>query len=329
MLSLSGIAEGIGATLFPGGVWKVLAVGGLVGLVVAPRRSARRTILAVAVIGGAVAVVHLAVSGRTPPARALSWAIPITLFGLAGPVEWLGRRLPTLQTRVSASVVWFVACAALAYAGFKGLPPRSGLEDLIGTFAEEALIDDPNTLVLLDRRVGPVVSLYFPHGWEGIEQPPLEGPSRLLMIVRNSGRYGRGLATRDRDHGVAPWEPLFWPEMEEREAGVDYRMVESPGRIARFQAEEGLSRALVLWYPPTESVAVRPQKVLEHLEEFSLRYMTIKVPFPAKMEVFYRLGCLVFPADSSAELDEIERAVSAGLEKFGGEARVFIPATAG
>ena len=326
MQNLSGIAEGLGATLFPGVVWKVLVVGGLLGLAVAPRRSARRTILMVAAIGGAVAVVHFAVSGRTPPARALSWAIPITLVGLAGLVEGLSRRLPTRQTRIWATVGWLVVCVALAFVGFKGLPPRSAFEDLIEAIDEQALEGDRSTLVLLDKRVGPVVSLYYPQGWQGIEQPPPEGPLRLLMLVRDTRLYGRGLATRNQDHRVAPWEPLSWPEMEEREAGGEgYRMVESPGRVTRFQAEEGLSRALVFWYPSVESVAVRPQKVLEHLEEFSLRYMPVKVPFPAKLEVFFRMGCLVLPADSPSELAEIEKAVATGLERFGGEARVFVP----
>lgn len=326
MLTLSRIADELGAILFPSAVWSVLAVGGLLGLVLAPRRSARRTILTVAAIGSAVAIVHLAVSGRTPPARALSWAIPITLVGLAGLVEGLSRRLPTRQMRIWASVGWVVISAALAFAGFKGLPPRSALEDVIDAMDEQALEGDPRTLVLLDKRVGPVVSLYYPEGWQGIEQPPVEGPSRLTMIVRDTSLYGSGLATRDQGHVVAPWEPLSWPEMEERKAGgVGYRMIDSRGRVTRFQAEEGLARALVFWYLPIESVAVRPQKVLEHLEDFSLRYMTVKVPFPAKLEVFFRLGCLVFPADSPGELAEIERAVATGLDRYGGEVRVFTP----
>lgn len=326
VLNLSGIADGLGATLFPGAVWKVLAVVGLLGLVLAPRRSARRTILTVAAIGSAVAVVHLAVSGRTPPARALSWVIPVVLVGLTGLVDGLSLKLPSRQARVWASVAWVAVCGALAWVGFKGLPSRSALEDLVESIVEQDLDGDPGTLVLLDKRVGPVVPLYFPRGWKGVEQPPQEGDSRLLTIVRDTGSYGRLLATRDQDHVVAPWEPLSWPEAEELETGgVEYRLVEIPGRVVRFQAEEGLARALVFWYLPIESVAVRPQKVLEHLEDFSLRYMTVKVPFPAKLEVFFRLGCLVFPADSPGELAEIERAVATGLDRYGGEVRVFTP----
>jgi hypothetical protein len=322
---LSSRAERVGSTLFPGLIWKWVAIGGLLGLLLSPRRSARRTILAVALVGGAVALTHFVVSGRLPPARVLSWVIPVVFVGVAGLVEALMRRLPTRRIQISAALGVAVVCALLVVAGFKSLPTTTPIEDLVAVLDETASVDDLSTTVLLDRRVGPVVPLYLPRSWQRVEEPPDEGPTRLLMIVRRTRWFGLKLATRDQDHVADGWEPLAWPGVADLKIGAHFRMIESTGRIARFPADGEYSRALVFWYPAIESVAVRPRSVLQHLESFSLRYLPIKVPFPAELEVFFRLGCLVFPADSSAELAEIDRAVSAGLDRFGGDARVFVP----
>ena len=326
--SLPGIAQGIGSNLFPGVMWKVVAICGLLGLLLAPRHSARRTILAIAVIGGAVGVAHYVLSGRTPPARILAWMIPVVLIGVAGLVDGLVRWLPSPRIRIWASLASVAVGVVIAGIGFKGLSSSTAVAGLVRTLGEQVQAENGRTVVLFDKRVGPMVPLYLPQSWDGIERPPAEGAARLLIALRETPWYGRKLATRNQSHVVDPWEPLGWPEVEELEISGDYHLFESGGRVTTFPDEAQHPRGLVFWYPAVDSVAVRPQGVLQHLEDFSLRYMVVKVPFWAKMEVFFRLGCLVFPADSPGELAEIEKAVTAGLERFGGEVRMFVPGPA-
>jgi len=320
------LAQAIGHGLFPGVGWKLLAIVGVLGLIMVPRRSAQRTISVVGLMAMGVAFVHVFSAGRTPPARTLSWLIPVVLLGAAGVMEQLLERARTPQHR---SMVWAAAGMAsvlvVTTAPSRSLD-RAGFVDFLGELKTLSSSADQDTVVLRDKRVGIIAPLYYPSEWYEAEKgPPNTGPTRLLVLVAKTYRFDWRLATRSQSPGATGWQPLEWPEVRLREISEKFRIMEISGQISQFPGDARPPRALVLWYPAFESVAVRPDRVQRFVDRYPLRYIPLQAPFQAKLEIFVKLTCLVFPVESDAEREEVDRVVTAAIEEFGGSAFLFTP----
>jgi len=321
------LLEEMDAVLFPGVGWKLVVVVGLLGLFFSPRRSTQRTISIVGLSSLGLALFHGALSGRTPAARILSLALPIVLLGAAGLLEIVVAKLGTRRLAVGVRVAALTGALLLATS-----TTGRGLEDRRFTQLCQELANMPSaveseTVVLRERSVGISAALYYPPQWRELRLGLVgSGSTEVLFILRNKAGPRWSLIMRGGPgRQVFSWDPLLWPSRNLLEIEDRYRVEKVRGKTVPFPGPDLVEKALVFWFPAFESVAVSPYKVQRHLEGYRLRYLPLQAPFQAKLDIFVRLTCAVLPADSPSDLEEIRRAVSAGLDEFGGEAYVFVP----
>ena len=330
--SPSGMLELLAETLdfvFPTFGWKLLAAVGFVGLLFTPPNSARRTVAGVGLMAVGLAIADFLFAGRIPVPRVSGFLLPVVLLTASGLLE---RLLSSPRTRHSKQVAWSVAAAATV--AIIATTPRSALEDssltefMVG-LSELPVRGDVSSWVVRQPHVPLSATLYYPEDWQPVEERSgAIGQSRILLVIRDDSRADGPIYVHGQHRTVETWQPHAWPSRELVSAGDRFRVLEIPGTASKLSDDVRPDRALVFWYPEFAAVAVSPNRVLDHLYGYAIRFLPLGRRYQAKLEVFGRLGVVVLPVDSQAEFDRVRLAVTDGLAKLGGQALVFIPASA-
>ncbi len=308
--------------LFPSPALVIFALLGCVGMGFAWRERPGRGYIALSSFAVLATLLHFAASERFAYERNLGyWLVPV-LLGYA----CFGQRLINLPRRSWQRV----AVGTLVYVGTLALLVP-GLQTPVTDLVYEAfrvrireLPEQGNTpsLALLGQGVASAIRLDFPIGWSYAVVPEVPGTAVDLLLVEKIV----ALPLWPRPENGSASRPLpDWPKAEIVAQEGFYTIVRLPCQVEGPRQRQSLAKAIVLWYPSFNSVAVSPDNVLRSLDESKIPFHFITARYQAKLNVFGRLMCVVAAGSTSAETRRLREKLDEANQRFGGQVIVLVP----
>jgi hypothetical protein len=308
--------------LFPSPSLATFALIGCVGMGLAWRERPGRGFVTLSIVAMLASLLHFAASNRFAYERNLGYYLVPVLLGYA----CLGQRLITLPRRlwqrVASGTLLYLGTLAFLVAGHR--PPVTDLayEALRARIRASSKPSDTPSLALLGEGVDSSISLDFPAAWSDTGIPEVPGSAVNLLLVERKA----ALPPVPRPENRSAIKSLpNWPKAEIVAQDGVYSIVRLPCRVEGLRQKRSAEKAIVLWYPSFDSVAVSPEKVLWFLEESRLLYHPITGRYQAKLDVFGRLMGVVVAESTTAATRRLWDTLDEAERRFGGRAIVLIP----
>jgi hypothetical protein len=313
--------------LFPTLPWKLVAVLGLLGVICSGRSAPRRWLRAFMAMTLLVSMTHFLLTRRLPYARVCGYLLPFLFLGLANMARLALQRGRTKPVRAA---LW----SGLATGAVMVAAPCFYTElhmDITSLSNVARRMEQPSGLpimaLVVPDSLAESLSLYLPPRWlSKYDRLPTSGEVELEIIEMDRLTIPRDVTPGSPTAGI--WRPRGRQVARRTFASGSLRMTSISGSTERFSgvlAGTVGGRALVFWYPELSSVAVTPGRVLDFVGRSGLRHIDCYVRCQMKLNVFVILKSIIFIADSPGECEILASAVSSGINRFGGEAVVFLP----
>lgn len=315
--------------LFPGLVWKTLAVLGLAGVLMMLINPSHRPLGMVALFTLAITLTHYWVVGKFPPERSCGFLPPLALLGTAYLVEKVLARIQSagwwyaLYGSVSAVMVGLALlslnCRVLSDERIVGIPR------LIAD--QEGLAQKRSYFVLPSGEGWNALRIRLPDGWIDPYDPlPDNGEVTLVCCLAGDGEPRLLM-----DEGVAErniWRCFDHPPKHQTVPASGCRLAWQRMRVKPLSPETETSLilpSLIIWRPSPDHLGLDGSPVREHIARFKLFYLQRTARVPAKLAFFSRLSAVEFLPQSTAEAETTMVAVKEGLKRFGGSAWLLQP----
>jgi hypothetical protein len=308
--------------LFSSPLLVMFAALGCIGMGLALRDTPGRGFILISCFAVLASVAHFAATMRFAYDRNLGfWLVPF-LLGYA----CLGQRLIVLPPRFWQRVAFGIGvyCGTLPFlVPGMGMSltdiPYEALRQAVSKLREH---DNESSLALLGEGVPVSLQLDFPARWSDADVPQEPGSDVDLILLERTIPLPL-LAPREI---FASGRPIHdWPGAEKIVQDGVFTIVRLPCRVHGPESSKLFPKAVMLWYPSFESVAVSPDKVLAFLADSRLSYHPIVTRYQAKLEVFSRLTCVVATGRSVAETNDILERLREANRQFGGTITTLAP----
>lgn len=315
------------AVLFPTWGWQMAAAAGAMGAVYAWRWRALRGPVAMVLVSIGTSLAHFALTGRFAYERNWGFALPLVVIGWAALAQGLGNLWPSKTGRLISSGLISAAAAVLLLQAERVVLADVPLERFSTVVHNLGSCSQPATIALRNAGVTEPIELSIPEEWAVPADPlPERGRVAVCTLLKRSDDGAWRMRCGPTAGGeTSGWLPGTWPAVACDQVQDEYRASVLHGEVVPdWPASEGTA-ALVFWYPPLEAVSVSPGPVTEPLAKWGGRYITIQQRYQAKLEIFGRLGCVLFPVEGSEEREAVRRIVSTLETTFGGMTRIVVP----
>jgi hypothetical protein len=320
----------ISTWLFPSVGWKIFAVFGLAGLFLAARSVRERWLGALLVMTLVIVLGRSLLTRTLPYERVCGFVVPFVLLGAANLARVL---LEQGRTPAWQGATWAVlVCGSLAvvWSSYGVAINRMDSRVLELNRAARQMAEFPGgtRMTLGDPRDMHEVRLYLPAGWLSLyDRLPSRGQVEIEVILDEKywGIYHEpGSGTR-----ASQWRENGWCDQRRVMAAGDRCLIPIPGNTYPFNdfPSGGPSRgkAIVFWYPDIMSVITSQESILGLVRRSGLCHFELRPRMQLKMLIGKLLNCVVFVAETPAECEAVARQVTAGIDRFGGDAVVFVP----
>jgi hypothetical protein len=319
----------IDAQLFPTIAWKLVGFLGLLGLLLAGRSARRRWLRAFLVSDLIIVVCHILLTRTLPYPRVCGFVLPFVFLGIANLGRIMGEECRTPGRRLAIWAILALGCVGLASTS-SNPDARFDSEGLKLARAARQVTDQPGvaTMALGDPQDADTLRLYLPPAWlNNYDRLPV-GKEVELKVIRDEAFSTLEPESAKATHPRS-WETNGWCDSQSVLKFGTCRLLAIRGNTFRFpdvpSKPPGKGRALVFWYIDIKSVATPPYRVLDFVNESGLRYVPRYVKFQIRALVSTFLDCVVLVAESPAQYETATRLVASGVDRFGGNAVVFVP----
>lgn len=305
--------------LFPSPAWVVVAVLGGIGAILAWQERPGRGYVALSGFAMLATLLHFAAGKRFAYERNLGfWLVPVFL-GYA----CLSQRLMNLPRhgwqKIAVAAVVYVGTLALLVPGLRTSVMDLEYETFRTRIRELPQQEHTPSLALFGEGIPDSIQLDWPANWSDVAIPT-DRAVNLLLVEKGTPLlpWVRG------QYSLSDKQVPDWPHAEIAVHDGLFTVVRWPCRVMPWQSQPP-ARAVMLWYPSFESVAVSPEKVLAFLAENNVSLHPVTTRYQAKMEVFGRLACVVTAGSTRAETERIWQTLERAKQRFGGQTVLLGP----
>lgn len=313
------------ALLLPSPVWMSFGVCGILGLIAMAFSREARWLAAISGVTIAVSLGHFWLAARLPYARTCGYVLPLVVLGAAYLYQTVYAMLPRGGRPILVFGTVLYTCLFAWEPATRG---ESEFIDYAGQFravAERMNADRSELVYVLTPPEDYALAKTLPERWLTANDGVSSGSAKARLILFSTCDDPVSLVVQ-KGRG----EELLRSGLPGSVIGVvgRYHLMECRVNTTTFVPGKSFPTAglvAAVWYPDPMRLGVSGEAVMDLLDQHQTPFLRRNRRFPAKLDFYSQLHAIELVASSPAEWGMVQRALDAGLERFGGRVVVLVP----